>query len=144
MQKEHSGKTVSKWPTWGEIHGATFRNDTLGESGIGPIETLFNRGPYATSGGEEIVNATGWTVGESFEVDWLPSEREIVDMGDLRNSVTVHTTGQSGHAYHPHYADMAPLWASGKYYPMFWDEQAVISNAEGHLRLAAGCSRMSR
>jgi penicillin amidase len=137
MQKEY-GKDVAKWPTWGELHGATFRNATLGESGIGPIEALFNRGPFATGGGSEIVNATSWTVGESFEVDWLPSLRMIVDMGDLRNSVTVHTPGQSGHAYHPHYADMAPLWATGQYYPMLWNEQAVISNADGHLRLLPG------
>ncbi len=134
MQKEY-GKDPAKWPAWGEMHGATFRNATLGESGIGPIEAMFNRGPFVTGGSEEIVNATGWTVGESFEVDWLPSMRMIVDLGDLRNSLTVHTTGQSGHAYHPHYIDMAPLWAAVQYYPMHWNEQAVISNAEGHLRL---------
>jgi len=134
MQKEF-GRDPAKWPVWGELHGATFRNLPLGDSGIGPIEALFNRGPFITGGGEGIVNATGWTVGESFEVDWLPSMRMIVDLGDVRNSLTVHTTGESGHAYHPHYDDMAPLWASGKYYPMLWDEQAVISNSEGHLRL---------
>ena len=134
MGKEY-GKDPAKWPTWGEVHGATFRNQTLGESGIGPIETLFNRGPFVTGGGEGIVDATGWTVGESFEVDWLPSMRMIVDLGNLSNSVTVHTTGESGHAYHPHYDDMAPLWASVEYYPMLWDEQAITSNAEGHLRL---------
>jgi penicillin amidase len=134
IQKEH-GKDPTKWPTWGEIHGATFRNATLGESGIGPIEALFNRGPFVTGGGEGIVNATGWTIGEGFEVDWLPSMRMIVDLGDLRNSVTMHTTGESGHAYHSHYEDMAPLWASVEYYPMLWSEQAVTSNAEGHLRL---------
>jgi penicillin amidase len=59
----------------------------------------------------------------------------IVDLGDLRNSVTVHTTGQSGHAHHPHYIDMAPLWSTGQYYPMLWNQQAVVSNAEGRLRL---------
>jgi len=135
MQKEY-GRDPAKWPVWGELHGATFRNAPLGESGIGPIEALFNRGPFVTGGGEGIVNATGWTVGESFEVDWLPSMRMIVDLGDLNNSITVHTTGESGHAYHPHYDDMAPLWASGEYYPMLWDEQAVTSSAEGHLRLS--------
>jgi penicillin amidase len=134
MRKEY-GKDPAKWPVWGELHGATFRNQPLGESGIGPIEGLFNRGPFVTSGGEGIVNATGWDVGESFEVNWLPSMRMIVDLGDLRNSVTVHTTGESGHAYHPHYDDMAPLWASVDYYPMLWDEQAITSSAEGHLRL---------
>ncbi len=134
MEKEY-GRNPAKWPTWGELHAATFRNATLGESGIGPIEALFNRGPYVTGGGEDIVNATGWTVGESFEVDWLPSMRMIVDLGDLRNSLTVHTTGQSGHAYHPHYDDMAPLWAAVEYSPMLWNEQAIISQAEEHLRL---------
>jgi penicillin amidase len=53
----------------------------------------------------------------------------------LNNSVTVHTTGQSGHAYHQHYVDMAPLWANIQYYSMLWDEQTVVSNTQGHLVL---------
>ncbi len=134
LEKEY-GKDPAKWPRWGELHTATFRNGTLGESGVGPIESLFNRGPFETGGGQSIVNATGWDVGVGFAVDWLPSMRMIVDLGDLRNSVTVHTTGQSGHAYHPHYIDMAPLWSTGQYYPMLWNQQAVVSNAEGRLRL---------
>jgi len=129
------GKNTDNWPTWGDLHAATFRNQTLGESGIAPIEALFNRGPFATGGGESLVNATGWGLGISFDVDWLPSMRMIVDLGDMRNSFTVHTTGQSGHAYHPHYDDMAPLWASGQYYSMLWNEQAVLSNAEATLVL---------
>ncbi len=128
------GKEPAKW-RWGDLHAATFRNQTLGKSGIAPIENLFNRGPFPTGGGESVVNATGWTTSGGFAVDWLPSMRMIVDLGDLRNSVTVHTTGESGHAYHPHYVDMASLWASGEYYSMLWNEQAVISNAETHLVL---------
>ncbi len=50
-------------------------------------------------GGEAIVNATGWSVKDGYETNWLPSMRMIVDLGNLNNSVTVHTTGQSGHAY---------------------------------------------
>jgi penicillin amidase len=133
MQKEY-GKNLENWPTWGELHTATFRNASLGYSGIGPIEALFNRGPFATSGGEGIVNATGWSLG-SFAVDWLPSMRMIVDLGNLKNSITTHTTGESGHAFHPHYIDMAPLWANIEYYPMLWNEENITSNAEGHLRL---------
>jgi len=134
MQETYS-KDPTKWPSWGEVHGATFRNQTLGESGIGFIEALFNRGPFPTSGGEELVNATGYTVKEPFGVDWLPSEREIVDLGDLDNSLAIHTTGQSGHAFHPHYDDMAALWASVKYAPMWWEQTSVMNDAEGHLRL---------
>jgi penicillin amidase len=128
------GKDTSQWK-WGDLHTATFRNQTLGESGVSLIEDLFNRGPFPTGGGKSIVNATGWTTTDGYFVDWLPSMRMIVDLGNLNNSVTVHTTGESGHAYHPHYADMAPLWADVKYYPMWWDQQSAIDDAEGHLVL---------
>jgi len=128
------GKDPSKW-NWGEMHAATFRNGTLGESGVGWIEGLFNRGPYRVSGGEAVVNATGWSVNDGYETNWLPSMRMIADLSNLNNSVTVHTTGESGHAYNKHYDDMVPLWASIKYYPMLWDEQTVTQDPEGHLVL---------
>jgi penicillin G amidase len=132
--EEILGRDPAKW-NWGEMHAATFRNSTLGESGVGLIEALFNRGPYVTGGGDTIVNATGWSVRDGYETNWLPSMRMIVDMADLNNSLTVHTTGQSGHAYHPHYIDMAPMWANMEYYPMLWDPAAVMQNVEGHLVL---------
>lgn len=132
--EEKFGSDTSKWK-WGDMHASTFRNGTLGESGIGLIEDLFNRGPFPTGGGEAIVNATGWSVRDGYETNWLPSMRMIVDLGVLSNSVTVHTTGQSGHAYHPHYIDLAPLWANIEYYPMLWEQSAIVADAEGHLVL---------
>ncbi|MGE5250397.1 MAG: penicillin acylase family protein [Bacteroidota bacterium] len=128
------GKDPSKWK-WGDMHAATFRNQTLGKSGVGPIESLFNRGPFSVSGSSSIVNATGWNALKGYETATLPSMRMIVDLGDLTNSLTVHTTGESGHAFTRHYADMAPMWAGIQYYPMLWAQQDVIADAEGHLRL---------
>ena len=125
----HIWQRSGKW-NWGEMHASTFRNGTLGESGVPPIEALFNRGPFPTSGGESIVNATGWSVKDGYETNWLPSMRMIVDLGNLNNSVTVHTTGQSGHAYHPHYIDMAPLWANIQYYSMLWEEAGCHSQMQ--------------
>lgn len=129
------GADPAGWPAWGDVHTATFQNLSLGESGVAPIEALFNRGPFQTSGSESIVNATGWDVFNSFQVTWLPSMRMIVDLSNLNNSLTVHTTGQSGHAYNPHYIDLAPLWANGKYYPMLWDETSILAQAVAHVRL---------
>ena len=128
------GKDPAEWK-WGGLHGSIFENGTLGKSGVPPIENLFNRGPFATSGGKSIVNATSWNSAEGYTVTNLPSMRMIVDLGNLNNSVTVHTTGQSGHAFHPHYIDMASLWSNLQYYSILWDEQAVTSQAEGHLVL---------
>ncbi len=128
------GKNRNDW-AWGDIHTATFRNSTLGNSGVALIENLFNRGPYPTAGGESIVNATGWTTYESYEVDWLPSMRMIVDLSDLDNSLTVHTTGESGHAGHQHYTDMVDMWRNIEYYPMYWDQDSISSYTEATLHL---------
>jgi penicillin amidase len=128
------GKDLSKWK-WGDLHKGNFHNGSLGESGVGLIESLFNRDGFPVSGSSSIVNATSWDATEGYQVTSLPSMRAIYDLSDLSNSVTVHTTGQSGHAYHPHYIDMAPLWANNQYYSMLWDQQKVIQEAEGHLVL---------
>jgi penicillin amidase len=130
------GKNPASWPAWGDQHGATFRNETLGKSGIAPIEALFNRGPFRTAGGQSLVNATGWSASASFEVEWLPSMRMIVDLADLSRSLTVHTTGESGHAFAPHYIDLAPLWAKGAYYPMLWGEKDIAAATASSCALA--------
>ena len=123
---------------WGALHTATFENETLGRSGIGLVEARFNRGPYETSGGFDIVNATGWTPSEGFVVDWIPSMRMIVDLGDLASSRVVNTTGASGHAYSAHYQDQIEAWRLGELYPMRWDRPTIDADAEGTLRLVPG------
>src|SRR3990172_8001348 len=92
------GRNQSGW-TWGRLHGAVFRNETLGESGIAPIEALFNRGPFPTGGGSSIVNATGWSYEDGYQVAWVPSQRMVLDLSDWERALAIHTTGQSGHAF---------------------------------------------
>ena len=132
--EDELGRDSEKW-RWGELHTATFRNASLGESGIWPIEWLFNRGPYESPGGGDVVNATTWAATEGYEVVALPSMRMIVDLDNLSRSRGVHTTGQSGHAFHKHYVDMAELWVANETQPLLWERPAVEADAEGHLRL---------
>jgi len=132
--EETLGKKPERW-AWGDLHTTTFRNQSLGDCGIGLIEAIFNRGPFRTSGGASIVNATGWDASESYAVGWLPSMRMVVDLGDLSNSLLMHTTGQSGHAYHPHYIDMADPWRLIEYHPMLWQLAGIEAQAEEHLQL---------
>lgn len=129
-------KDLSK-TTWGDLHTLTLTNQTLGVSGIAPIEAIFNRGPFPTSGDSNNINATGWNAAAEspYVVRSLPSMRMIVDLQDLNKSLAIHTTGESGHAYHPHYYDMTDLWRTIQYLPMFWDRDQVEANAEGHLSL---------
>ena len=126
------GTEAARW-NWGRLHTATFKNQSLGNSGIAPIDALFDRGPFPTGGSDAIINATGWNPNKGYAVDWLPSMRMIVDLGNLSNSVTVHTTGQSGHAYAPHYIDMADMWRNIHYYPMLWEQADIIAGAKATL-----------
>ena len=89
---------------WGRLHTLTLTNQSFGESGIGPIEWLFNRGPYELGGGSSVVNAIGWDATIGYGVDWVPSMRMIVDLADFDASTWINLTGASGHAFHPHYA----------------------------------------
>jgi penicillin amidase len=120
-----------------DLHTLTLVNPSMGNSGQFFIDALFNRGQYRTSGGGGIVNATSWDATKEFpyEVRALPSMRMIVDLSDLANSLTIHTTGQSGHTYHEHYVDMTDPWRSIKYHPMLWEQEQVESYMEDYLRL---------
>ncbi|MCP4361611.1 MAG: penicillin acylase family protein [Chloroflexi bacterium] len=131
---ENVGGNMDKW-TWGAIHTSTFESLPLGQSGIGPIEALVNRGPYPTDGGSGIVNATSWSTDEPAVVRAIPSMRMIVDMSALEASQTVIPTGQSGHPSNSHYDDQIELWLNGEYHPMLWGETAVRDAAVDHLVL---------
>jgi penicillin amidase len=119
------GKDRTKWK-WGDLHKALFVSNPLGLSGIGLIENIVNRGPYAASGSTATVDNTVWyTDAGDFSVKWVPSMRMIVDLSDFTNSVTINTTGQSGHPYSQHYDDMIDLWRNIKYHPMLWTQDQV-------------------
>ena len=39
--------------------------------------------------------------------------------------MAINTPGQSGDPFSPHYRDLAPLWANGRYVPMLYSREAV-------------------
>lgn len=131
---ERFGDDVDDW-RWGAMHTLDLTHQTLGTSGIGPIEALFNRGPVETAGGGSVVNATGWSPEEGYGVTWVPSMRMVVDMSRPDDARWINLTGQSGHAFHGHYADMAPLWARGDTVPWHLTRPAVEEAAVATLTL---------
>ncbi|MBT2498903.1 penicillin acylase family protein [Agromyces sp. ISL-38] len=128
------GSDSDSW-RWGRLHTLTLTNASFGESGIAPIEWLFNRGPYELGGGSSIVNAIGWDASIGYGVHWVPSMRLIVDLGDADASRWVNLTGASGHAFHPNYADQTPLWQRGETRPWPSTLQAIRDTARDTLQL---------
>ncbi|WP_372984454.1 penicillin acylase family protein, partial [Microbacterium sp.] len=129
------GDVVTAW-RWGDLHAITLTSDTLGSSGIAPIEALFNRGPYAVSGGASVVNATGWELGTSYATTTVPSMRMVVDLSDLDASTWIHLTGASGHAFDEHYVDQTSDWAAGIQRPWAFTDGAVDAATRHTLVLA--------
>ncbi len=123
------GDKPADW-RWGKIHTLTLTNATFGDSGIAPIEWLFNRGPGEITGGSNIVNATGWDpLADDYTVTAVPSMRMIVDLDILDNSRWIQLTGESGHAFTAHYWDQFELWRTGRNLPMPWEETTIRRSA---------------
>jgi len=128
------GDDMDGW-TWGRLHTATFSSTPLGESGIGPIESLVNRGPFPADGGTDLVNATSWRFTEPAVITSHPSMRMIVDLSDFDASRWVIPTGQSGHPFNAHYDDQIELWLNGEYLPMLSSREAIEAAATDQLVL---------
>jgi penicillin amidase len=113
------GNDLGKW-SWGELHTITYVNDTLGKSGISLIENIFNRGPFPTHGSNSVVVQTCWDANDPYQVACVPALRQVIDLGDLGNSLMIHAPGQSGHPKDAHYDDFIELWRTFQYHPMIW------------------------
>jgi len=128
------GKRIDNW-RWGDLHRATFVNQSLGKSGIAPLEWIFNRGPVEVDGTMATVNNTGYDPNNPYGVATVPSYRQIIDLSDFSRSLAIHTTGQSGHPFSPHYGDMIDLWRNFQYHRVLWTRPEVVGGSEAHLTL---------
>lgn len=121
---------------WGRLHAITLTSGTFGESGIAPIEALFNRGPFPVGGGSSVVDATGWSLGSgSFATTTVPSMRMTIDLSDWDASRWNHLTGASGHAFHPNYVDQFDAWQHLRQTPWLFSRDRVLASATDTLVL---------
>ena len=51
--------------------------------------------------------------------------RQVFDLADWDTGVATSAPGQSGQPGSPHYADLAPLWAKGRYFPLAFSRKKV-------------------
>jgi penicillin amidase len=138
---------------WGTLHQVTFREATLGSSGILPLELFFNPPGRAVAGADGTVDNNYYEIsraypdpndpdvkalgiGEVFAVTNGPSLRFVVDMGDLDGARIVITTGQSGNPFAAHYGDLIPLWASGQTVPLPFSAANIAASAAETLTLS--------
>ena len=131
----------SRW-TWGRIHTVNFKEQTLGVSGIGPLEWYFNSGARAVGGFAGAVLNNYYRMWKAypdpsdpaykpagfdtlFHVSNGPSYRLTIDMSDVDAARIINTTGQSGNPFDRHYGDLIDLWATGQTVPLPFGAAAV-------------------
>jgi penicillin amidase len=102
---------------WGDAHIAVGEHRPL--SGVGALARLFElRVPFPGDTYTVNVGALSHRATAPFSTHHAASLRAIYDLGALdRQSVWVHSTGQSGSPLSELYASMLPLWRDAKYLP---------------------------
>lgn len=123
-----------RW-TWGHLHRMNLHNATLGESGVGLVERLFNRDGWQVGGGSAIVDATSWNAVDGYEVTAAPSMRMVVSLADWDDSRWINLTGVSGHPASSHYSDQTELYVDGETLPWAYSRDAVEAAADDRLVL---------
>lgn len=134
--------------TWSRLHSATWREQTLGESGIAPLEWIFNKGPFAVPGSCTTVYKTCGSIaddwpaagdrpdfGRRFAARSSPSYRLVIDMSKLDDATILQTTGESGLPFDAHYGDLIRRWIDNDPIPLRWTAERIDLAAKQTLTL---------
>jgi len=127
-QKLLGEEDVKAW-RWGALHRIRFHHPLAIDA---QRRKFFDLGPVERPGDGYTVCATA---GPGFTQASGASYREIFDLADWDRSVAINTPGQSGQPGSPHYADLLPLWADGKYFSLPYSRAAVERNTAHKLVL---------
>lgn len=126
--KQKLGNDSANW-RWGQLHSTPF---THALSQDAATKALFDLPALERGGDGNTPNATG---GPNFKQTGGASFREILDVSNWDNSVGTNTPGQSGQVGSPHYNDLLPLWANGKYFPLLYSRTKIEAEAKNTLVL---------
>lgn len=118
-----------KWD-WKKIN-SVYLQHPIGQT---PLLKFFNRGPYPQDGDSFTIRAS---FSSSSKGIWGVSYRQIIDLSDFKNSISVLSSGQSGHFLSRFYDDQIPLWLEGKYHPMLFYLNDIQAKETGTLLLKA-------
>ena len=128
------GPDMMHW-RWGDLHRATFQHVLSNNE---ERRAVFDLAPVARGGDANTVNATD---GPNFLQRSGASFRQILDLSDWDNSVAISAPGQSGQPQSPHYADLLPLWAEGRYFPLLFSRSRVEEGTRQRLLLEPASPR---
>jgi penicillin amidase len=130
--RQKLGLNPDDWQ-WGRLHLLTFSHVMAQRK---PLDQVFNLGPWPFGGDADTLCQSAISPDDPYTAkEVAPTYRQVVDLGDLSRSLSIHAPGQSGQLGSRHYADLAAPWLKGEYHPMLWTRADIEHEAEGMLRL---------
>jgi penicillin amidase len=133
--EDRLGTDQREW-RWGALHRAVFVHPLAARVDEAKRHRL-NVGSWPLGGSAHTPMAAAFRLAD-YQLSSGASFRMIVDVGQWDNSVAINTPGQSGDPSSPHYRDLAPLWADGRYFPLAYSRKAVESRERRRITLAPG------
>lgn len=121
---EELSEDPSRWRL-GDLTSLTLTHQTMGSSGISIIERMFNRGPYETSGGTNVVNRHTFRLYDPDQIVFAGTVRMIADLSDWSKSEYATMSGQSGHIRSGNYDGEIRDWINGVYETKPWSAEEI-------------------
>jgi len=132
LLSKQCGGNIAGWQ-WGCVHTVSFKHSAFG--GIPVLSMIFNGPTLQARGDRFTVDAGAFNASQTFEMVHGSSQRLIVDLSNLNNSLGILTTGQSEQIFSPHRFDMVQKWQNVEYDPLLFTQETAQANAEGLLML---------
>jgi penicillin amidase len=126
------GPDVAQWQ-WGRLHTAVFEHPLASRVDENARRRL-TVGTWPLGGSSFTPMAASYRAAD-YQLTSGASFRMVVDVGDWDRSVVINTPGQSGNPSSPHYRDLAPMWAGGRYFPLAYSREAVERHGRTLLEL---------
>lgn len=119
------GSDYRNWQ-WGQAHQLYFVHP-LGK--VDALKNIFNVGPFEAPGGNETINNAGIYLASEEKVNvaqFGPQMRIIIDFSDIKHSLSISPSGQSGNFMSDHYSDQAQMFVDGKFRKQLMDKEIIM------------------
>lgn len=126
--QQQLGANVSNWK-WERVASVEYEHP-IGKAG-GMLRKLFNVGPFATDGGDQVINNQIYRIDSTgyYKIMAGPSTRRVIDFSDVENSLAILPTGQSGNVFSPYYKDQAQKYLHGEFVKMLLNQQEIENSS---------------
>ena len=129
------GPDWTQWQ-WGTLHQGVFEHP-LSARVDAETRRRLDVGAWPLGGSNFTPMATAYRASD-YRLISGASFRMVADVGNWDASVAINTPGQSGDPASPHYRDLAPLWAAGRYFPLAYSRGAVEKATRTRIELVPG------